>query len=79
MTDQRSWKYELDRVQTRFKDVAHESGPMKREWAGCQFFQFGPEGEETFLLTSPFIERIPLINLDAKTVKSVKSVAFFKR
>jgi len=61
MTDQRSRRYELDRVQSRFKALAHEPGPMKREWAGYQFFQLGPEGEKTFLLTSPFIERIPRI------------------
>jgi hypothetical protein len=30
-----------------------------REWAGCQIFRFGPERENYFLLTSPFIERIP--------------------
>jgi hypothetical protein len=58
MADQKPWQYLLDCVQCPFKEVAHESGRMKRDWAGCQFFQFRPEWEKNFLLTSPFIERI---------------------
>jgi hypothetical protein len=61
MTDKKPWQYVLDHAQSAFKAVAHESGRMKRKWAGCQFFQFGPEGEKNFLLTSPFIERITQI------------------
>ena len=57
MIDQEPWQYLLDRLQSAFNPIAHELGPVKRAWAGCQFFRFGPEGEKNFLLTSPFIER----------------------
>ena len=64
MTDRRSGRYQLERVQAGFKAVVHEYGLIERTWAGCQFFQFGPEGEKTFLLTSPFIERIARIIIE---------------
>jgi hypothetical protein len=58
MIDQEPWQYVLDRLQSFSKLVAHEFGRVNRAWAGCQFFQFGPEGEKNFLLTSPFIEQV---------------------
>ena len=58
MIDQEPWQYLLDRLQSAFNPIAHELGPVKRAWAGCQFFRFGPEGEKNFLLTSPFIEQV---------------------
>jgi hypothetical protein len=63
MTNHKPWQHVLDCVQSAFKAFAHESGYMKRTWAGCQFFQFGPEREKNFLLTSPFIERISQIQI----------------
>jgi len=64
MTNEMFWRYELDYSLHAFKAKAHEVGRMIRAWAGCQNFRFGPEKESFFLLTSPFIERIPRIITD---------------
>jgi hypothetical protein len=58
MTDEIFWRYEFDYSPHAFEVWAHEAGRIIRVWAGCQNFRFGPERENLFLLTSPFIERI---------------------
>jgi hypothetical protein len=60
MTDQIVWQYQLDCGAPAFKAVVHARGRMKRTWAGCKLFHLEPEGEDYFLLTSPFIERFTI-------------------
>ena len=60
MTDKIFWRYEFDYSLHALEARAHEAGRMIRVWAGCQNFRFGPERENYFLLTSPFIEH-PLL------------------
>jgi len=73
MTDHKTWWYKPGLKTMAFagianavydsKSVPYGAGRMKRAWAGCQFFQLGPDRVKYFLLTSPFIERIPQISL----------------
>jgi len=52
------WRYEFDCSLHALAVWVHKAGRVIREWAGCQNFRFGPERENYFLLTSPFIELI---------------------
>ena len=58
MTNEICWRYEPDYLLHALEVWVHEAGRVIREWAGCQIFRFGPERENPFLLTSPFIEQI---------------------
>jgi hypothetical protein len=64
MTNEIFWRYEFDYSLHALAVWVHEAGRVIREWAGCQIFRFGPERENLFLLTSPFIERISQIQND---------------
>jgi hypothetical protein len=59
MTNEIFWRYEFEYSLHALEAWVHEAGRVIREWAGCQIFRFGPERENLYLLTSPFIERIP--------------------
>lgn len=69
MTNEIFWRYEFDYSLHAFEVWVHEVGRIIREWAGCQNFRFGPERENLFLLTSPFIERIKF-RVEATAIKS---------
>ena len=58
MTNEIFWRYEFDYSLQALPVWVHEAGRVIREWAGCQIFRIGPERENHFLLTSPFIEQI---------------------
>ena len=62
MTNEIFWRYKFDYSLHALEVWVHEAGRLIREWAGCQNFRFGPERENLFLLTSPFIEQIPRIS-----------------
>ena len=73
MTNEMFWRYELDYSLHALEVWMHEAGRMIRAWAGCQNFRFGPDGENYFLLTSPFIERIsripPILNSEIREIR----------
>jgi hypothetical protein len=62
MTNEIFWCYDPDYSLHALEVWVHEAGRVLRAWAGCKIFRFGPERENYFLLTSPFIERIPRIS-----------------
>jgi hypothetical protein len=63
MTNEIFWRYEFEYSLHALEAWVHEAGRVIREWAGCQIFRFGPERENLYLLTSPFIEQEFLVSV----------------